>query len=386
LKGIIRLGHFASLPRKVMVVVQFTVSVLLIIGTVIVYQQIEFARNRPIGYDRQGLISVPMNDPGYTGKNDVIKSELLNTGVVSDMALSYSPLTVVWNNSGGFIWQGRDLEKDNDFAVCNGTHDFGRTVGWKFIEGRDFSPDFPSDTAAVILNETAVKYMRLKNPIGEVIRTEFSPRVWKIIGVVQDMIMQSPYEPVKPTLFFLDDRYGSYMHIRIKPTLGATEALAKIEAVIKKLVPSALFDYKFVDQEYDQKFASEKRVGILSGFFAALAIFISGLGLFGLASFVAEQRTKEIGIRKVIGASIFSLWRMLSKDFVILVLISCAVSIPVAYYYMNGWLQKYQYHTEIGWSVFVMAIGAAVLITLLTVSFQAIKAAMASPVKSLRSE
>jgi ABC-type antimicrobial peptide transport system permease subunit len=259
-------------------------------------------------------------------------------------------------------------------------------VGWKFIEGRDFSPDFPSDTTAVILNETAVKYMRLKNPVGETISSEFSPRVWKIIGVVQDMIMQSPYEPVKPTLFFLDDSDGSYMHIRIKPTLGAAEALAKIEAVIKKLVPSALFDYKFVDQEYDQKFASEKRVGILSGFFAVLAIFISGLGLFGLASFVAEQRTKEIGIRKVIGASIFSLWRMLSKDFVILVLISCAVSIPVAYYYMNGWLQKYQYHTEIGWSVFVMATGAAVLITLLTVSFQAIKAAMASPVKSLRSE
>jgi ABC-type antimicrobial peptide transport system permease subunit len=176
------------------------------------------------------------------------------------------------------------------------------------------------------------------------------------------------------------------MHVKLRPDVSAPEAISKIEGVLKKIVPSALFDYNFVDEQYDWKFAQEQRIGKLSGFFAVLAIFISGLGLFGLASFVAEQRTKEIGIRKVVGASVFSLWRLLSKDFVFLVMISCVLSIPVAYYYMDGWLQRYQYHTEITWGVFVIAIGTAVILTLLTVSFQAIKAALANPVKSLRSE
>jgi len=388
LKGTIRLGRFAALPRKVLVVVQFSVSVILIIGTVIVYQQIQHARNRPIGYNREGLVTLPMNDPGYKGKYDVLKDELLKTGMVSEMALSNSPITAVYNNSGGFTWQGRDPQKDNDFAICNVTHDFGKTVGWQFTSGRDFSKNFGTDSAAVILNETAVKYMGLKDPINQTIKLDNSPVSFKVIGVIRDMVMESPYEPVKQTIFFLDYNYSaaSQVNMKIKPTVSAGDAVPKIAAVFKKLVPSAAFEYKFVDDEYDKKFSQELRIGQLSGVFAALAIFISCLGLFGLASFVAEQRTREIGIRKVVGASVFNLWKLLSKDFVLLVVISCAIAIPVAYYYMQQWLVKYQYRTEINWWIFAAAIGGALVITLLTVSFQAIKAALANPVKSLRTE
>lgn len=388
LKGVLKSGRFASMPRKILVVVQFTVSVILIIGTIIVYQQIQHARNRPVGYNREGLVDISMNDPNYRGKHDIIKSELLNTGVVSDMALSSNPITEVWNNSGGYSWQGRNPEKDNDFAICNVTHDFGKTVGWQFLAGRDFSKDFAPDSATLIINETAAKYMNLKNPIGELIRDDETQQTWKIVGVIKDMIMQSPYEPVKQTYYFLDFKHeaASRINIKLKPGVIANTALAKIENVFKKIVPSASFDYRFIDEEYGRKFSQEERIGKLSTFFAILAIFISCLGLFGLASFVAEQRTKEIGIRKIVGASVFDLWQLLSKDFVILVIVSCFIAIPVAWYCMNGWLQKYQYRTDISWWVFAAAIGGALLITLLTVSFQAVKAAIANPVKSLRTE
>jgi putative ABC transport system permease protein len=388
LKGTMRFGRFAGLPRKILVVVQFSVSVILIIGTMVVHEQINHARNRPIGYDRNGLVTVPMNDPNYHGKHEVLKTELLNTGVVSEMAYSSNPVTEVWNNSGGFNWVGRDPEKDNDFAMCNVSHDFGKTVGWNFIAGRDFSKNFSSDSAALIINETAAIYLGLKDPLNEIITMEDSKNAWKIIGVIKDMVMQSPYEPVKQTFFFLDYNYSasSQIQIRLKPTVSATEGLAKVEEVFKRLVPSASFDFRFVDQDYALKFRQEQRIGKLSGIFAILAIFISCLGLFGLASFVAERRTKEIGIRKILGASVANLWSMLSKDFVVLVIISCIVAIPISYYFMNTWLQKYNYRTEMSWWIFFIPSISALAITLLTVSFQAIKAAVMNPVKSLRSE
>jgi ABC-type lipoprotein release transport system permease subunit len=388
LKGIVRLGRFAALPRKILVVVQFSVSVILIIGTVVVYQQIQHARNRPIGYDRQGLLSIPLNDPTYKGKHQVLKTELLATGVVSEMALSSSPVTDVWNNAGGFNWKGSDPLKENNFAICNVTHDFGKTVGWEFIDGRDFSKDFASDSAGIVINETAVTYMGLKNPVGEFIKLGNNKDSWKILGVIKDMVMKSPYEPVKQTIFFLDskDSAASRINIRMKSSISAREALPKIEAVFKKIVPSASFDYKFVDEEYAQKFRQEERIGQLSGVFAILAIFISCLGLFGLTSFVAEQRTKEIGIRKVVGASMFSLWKLLSTDFLILVFVSSLIAIPVSYYFMHNWLQQYQYKTEISLYVFGIAILCTLIITLLTVSYHAFKTASMNPVKCLRSE
>lgn len=391
LKGTFRAGRFAALPRKVLVVVQFTVSITLVIGTVIVYQQIQYARNRPVGYDREGIISVPKNDPNYNGKLDALRNELLNTNVVSEMVTSSSPLTAVWNNIGGFVWKGKDPESQSDFSVTHISYGFGKTVGWEFIDGREFSRDIKTDSAAIVINETAAKYLGLQNPVGEIITADWDKDKkysWQIIGVIKDMIMTSPYEPEKRAFFFLDYNQdaASQVHIKIKPTESAQVAIPKIEQVFKKIVPSASFDYKFVDQQYAAKFSQEMRIGKLATVFATLAIFISCLGLFGLASFVAEQRTKEIGVRKVLGASVSNLWRMQSKDFVFLVIISAVLSIPIATYFMNNWLLNFNYRTEITWWIFVIAGAGTLMVTLLTVSYQSVKAANTNPVKSLRSE
>ncbi len=227
--------------------------------------------------------------------------------------------------------------------------------------------------------------MGLENPVGSYINFGGDQRA-EIIGVTKDMVMQSPFEPVKQALFFIDYENVYYIDIKLKPNASAGKAITKIESVFANVVPSAKFDYKFVDQEFNNKFESEQRLGNLAGVFTLLAIMISCLGLFGLASFVAEQRTKEIGVRKVLGASVLNLWKMLSKDFVVLVLISCLIAIPIIYHFMGQWLQSYEYRMEISWWIFVAAIAGALLITVLTVSFQAIKAANVNPVKSLRTE
>jgi ABC-type antimicrobial peptide transport system permease subunit len=387
LKGAFGLGRFAAVPRKALVVIQFTVSVILIIGTVIVYRQIIFAQDRPVGYNRNGLITVARNDPAYEGKLDVIRNELLNTGVVDETAFSLSPLTQIWNTSSDFDWVGKQ-PREYSFAVDYISYGFGSMVGWQFIAGRDFSKDFPTDTNKVIINETAAKDLGFKDPIGQYIKFGEGTRSKQILGVIKDMVVESPYEPVKREIYFLDAKYEAAAHIdiKIKPTVSSREALPKIEAVFRSIVPSAPFDYKFVDEEYGKKFSQEQLIGKLAALFTFLAILISCLGLFGLASFVAEQRTKEIGIRKVIGASTFSIWNLLSKEFVLLVFISLLIASPIAYYIMNGWIKNYPYHTDIPWWIFIATGVGAVMITLITVSFQSIKAAMANPVKSLRTE
>lgn len=391
LKGVFHFGRFAALPRKLLVIVQFTVSVVLIIGTLVVYQQVQFARNRTVGYDRNGLITVEMNDPGYVGKEDLIRTQLLGSDVVSDVAFSSSPMTAIWNTTGGYEWDGKDPNLDAEFARCKVTPEYGKTVGWKVIAGRDYSRDHTTDeTDAVIISKTASEYMGMKDPIGQTLTDvdEFGAHKWTrtIIGVVDDIIMDSPYEPVMQAIFLPDDGENAMLHVRISPDRGAAEALPVIETLLNKVVPSALFEYKFVDEDYATKFAQEQRVGELAGIFAVLAIFISCLGLFGLASFVAERRTKEIGIRKIMGASVSKLWQMLARDFVILVMVSCIIAAPAGYYLMTKWLGKYEYHTEItGWMLAATSLGA-LAITLLTVSYHSIRAAMMNPVNSLRSE
>ncbi|RFS16302.1 ABC transporter permease [Emticicia sp. C21] len=384
LKGTFRVGRFASIPRKVLVVVQFTVSVTLIIGTIIVYRQIQYAKDRPIGYDRNSLIYIDMTTPDLYGKYDVIRNDLLNTGMVENMAESSSPVTGIWSSNIGFSWQGMDPNAQPLFGTIACTHDFGKTVGFQFIEGRDFSRDFKTDTSAMILNESAAKMVASKDVVGKFIT--WNNRKYHVVGIIKDMIMQSPYEPIMPSVFIMDYGWANVISVKLKPSVSASAALSKVEAVFKKHNPGSPFDYKFVDQEFGQKFATEERVGKLASFFAVLAIFISCLGLFGLASFVAEQRTKEIGIRKVLGASVANLWTLLSRDFVLLVIISCLIAIPIAYYFLNDWLQKYEYRTGISWWIFAASGGGALAITLLTVSFQAIKAALMNPIKSLKSE
>ncbi|MFT3934083.1 MAG: ABC transporter permease [Chitinophagaceae bacterium] len=387
LKGTVRLGKLASLPRKALVVVQFTVSVILIIGTIVVYKQIQFAQDRPVGYNSAGLVIIPKNDPNYDGKLEVLRKELLNTGMVADMQFSSSPMTAIWNNSSDFDWVGKE-PREYSFAVTNVSYGFGKMVGWQFIAGRDFSADFATDVNKIIINETAAKDMGFTNPIGQVVKSGGGTQAAEIVGVIKDVIMGSPYEPEKRAIFFLDAKYGavSQLVVKIKPTVSANAALPAIETVFRHIVPSAIFDYKFVDEQYAAKFSQEQRVGKLSTFFAILAIFISCLGLFGLASFVAEQRTKEIGIRKVIGASVFTIWTLLSKEFIILVLVSLLIASPVAYGFMHAWVQQFTYHTNVSWWIFAVAGAGALLITLCTISWQAIKAALANPVKSLRSE
>lgn len=387
LKGTFKAGKLTTLPRKILVVIQFTVSVALIIGTIIVYQQVQHTKNRPIGYDKNGVVMIGMQTPDFYGKYDVLRDALKKENVIEEMAQSSSPLNAVWSNSGGFNWEGKDPNLDTDFATLWITHDFGKTVGFEMVAGRDFSRDFSTDTASVILNEAAVAFMNIKNPVGKTLQWENgNMRKLTIVGIVKDMVMSSPYEPVKQAVYLMDYDNTNWIFLKLNPAKSASASIATIEKVFKHTIPNAPFSYKFADNEYAAKFAEEERVGKLSGFFTALAIFISCLGLFGLASFVAEQRTKEIGIRKIVGASVFNLWQLLSKDFVLLVAISCIIAIPVAYYYLNNWLQGYQYKTEIHWWVFVVAAGGAIIITLITVSFQAIKAALMNPVKSLRSE
>ncbi|MBK5270755.1 MAG: ABC transporter permease [Bacteroidia bacterium] len=388
LKGTFRVGRFASIPRKVLVVLQFTVSVSLIIGTILISRQIQHTKNRPLGYNNNGIIMIQMSSPDFNGKYDLLRNELKSNGSITEMTESSSPLTQIWSNNGGFNWQGKDPNLDAEFSTIWVTHDYGKTVGWQFTQGRDLSRDFSTDSVAIVINETAVKFMNIKNPIGTVVRwgDDEHGKNYTVTGVIKDMLMESPYEPVRQAIYLLDYENVNWVHIKLNPSKPVKASLVAIESVFKKYVPSAPFDYRFADDAFGEKFKSEERISKLTAFFAALAIFISCLGLFGLASFVAEQRTKEIGIRKIVGASVFNLWKLLSKDFLILVIISCFIAVPIAYYYMHGWLQNYKYRTDLSWLVFAVAIGMALLITLLTVSFQAIKAAIANPVKSLRTE
>ncbi len=383
LKGTFRAGRFAALPRKVLVVLQFSVSVMLIIGTIVIYQQIQHAKNRPVGYNKESLISVSSNDVIHA-KFDVIRNELKSNNHIVEMTESTSAITDVWNSNGGFDWEGKDPSQAVDFPNTGVTYEFGKVIGWKIKEGRDFSRDFATDSLAFILNESAVKFIGFKDPVGKTIKWE--GKNYTVIGVVNDMLVESPYQPVRASMYHIDMNLSNVIIIKANPSLSPGKAMADIEKVFKKHDPANVLALQFVDEEFARKFGDEERIGKLAAVFSILAILISCLGLFGLASFVAEQRTKEIGIRKVVGASVFNLWGLLSKDFVVLVAVACAIAVPLAWYGMYQWLQKYDYRTEIKWWVFASAVSGSMLITLLTVSFQAVKAALANPVKSLRTE
>ena len=390
LKGTFNVGRYAGLPRKILVVMQFAVSVAFIIGTVIVMQQINFAKNRPVGYDKEGLIQIPTFSQDFEGKYDLMRSEFLASNAIVEMSSSSSPTTRIWSNRSGFNWEGKPEGFQEDLAWTAVSPEYAKSLNLKIVEGRDFSREFASDSLGVLINETAKKYLGMPDPVGKFLKDddEEDPNPpLKIIGVVEDIIAQSPYEPVKQGLYVYDRfNNSSYYNLRLNPEKSASENIAVIERVFKGHFPDIPFEYEFVDEQYGEKFASEERIGTLSGIFTALAILISCLGLFGLTSFVAEQRTKEIGVRKVLGASVFNVWNMLSKDFLKLVIVSCFIAVPIAYYVMNGWLQEYPYRVILKWWIFALAIVGAMLVTVITVSFQAIKAARANPIRSLRME
>ncbi|WP_378172449.1 ABC transporter permease [Aquimarina sp. SS2-1] len=392
LKGTFRAGRFAALPRKILVVTQFTVSIALIIGTILVMSQIEHSKNRPTGYNKEGLIQIPVMSTEFIGKADIMRNQFIASGGAIEMATTSSPTTNVWSNRSGYNWEGKPPGFQEDLAYTDVSYEFVETLGAKIIAGRGFSRDFPSDSSGVILNKTAVEYMGIQDPIGKLIRDSDidDPNPMpplKIIGVIDDIIMQSPYAPVKQSMYVFD-RYGNYsfFNLRLNPEKSIRENLEIIEEVFKTNFPNVPFDYQFIDQEYAKKFRAEERIASLSKVFTILAIFISLLGLFGLASFVAEQRTKEIGIRKILGASITHLWMQLSKDFITLVIIALVIASPIAYYFMSQWLQKFPYRVDISYTVFLIAGLGALLITIITVSIQAIRTATANPANALRTE
>lgn len=377
-------GGLAAMFRKVLVVIQFTVSLTLIIGTLLVFQQIQHAKNRPIGYDRGGLLSIRTNTPELIEHYEAIRAELLQTGVVSQMAESSMPVTGVYSSDYRLDWLGKDPNRQVDFDVVACTHDFGKTVGWQIKEGRDFSRNFPTDSVGLIMNESAINYMGLRNPIGQTVK--WAGETYTIIGVIKDMVTNSPFDPVKQTVFKLNYDWVNFITIRLNPQVRHPVAIEKLTPIFRKYNPASPFNYQFAGEEYSHKFGDEERIGKLASVFAILAIFISCLGMFGLAAFMAEQRTKEVGVRKVLGASVISLWMLLSKDFVALVLLAFSIATPMASFFLNNWLAKYSYRTELSWWIFAVSGAGAMAVTLLTVSFQSIKAALMNPVKSLHSD
>ena len=389
LKGPFRFhGRSATLPRKLLLILQFTVSISLIVGVMVVSRQIQYAKGRPLGYDKDRLISVNVSNDEIHRRIGAVRDELINSGYVAELAQSLNPVTTVAFVMNGFDWTGTGPDLQSGFPTVYVSHDFGKTIGWEFIQGRDFSWDIASDTAAVVLNEAALKYMNLKHPIGKTIRWTIFDRTktLTVIGVIRDMLMESPYYAIRKTIYMLDTGRGNVVNVRISPNVNVQEAIAKVESVFKKHDPSSPFEFNFVDEQFNRKFGEEENIRKLGSLFAGLALVISCLGVFGLASFMAEQRTKEIAIRKVLGASVGRLWRMLSKDFVILVLISFLIAIPFSWYLMRDWLQQFEYRTQITWSIFFFAGSGTLFVTLAAVSSQAIKAALANPSRNLRAE
>ncbi|WP_423147752.1 ABC transporter permease [Rubrolithibacter danxiaensis] len=383
LKGAVNQGTGAISFRKILVVLQFTISITLIVSTVLVFQQIEHARSRSIGYNPDNLISV--NGTNDLAKNyKVLKQELLNTGYFEAVAKSSSSMTNINNDWGEFSWEGKDPDLSVSLDVLMVDYDYEKATGMKFKEGRSFSREFKTDSAAVVLNESAVKLMGFKNPTHKTIR--FQNKILNVIGVTENVVIADAFKTVNPAVIFLREDHFSTVLLRLKPNADLKKALAVIKPIFEKHNPSLPFEYKFADEEFAKKFEMENKVAKLSAIFAALTIFISCLGLFGLAAFMAERRTKEIGIRKVLGATVANVWLLLSKEFVVLVIISCLIASPIAFLLMYNWLQKYEYRIDIGFWVFALAGITALFIAVATVSFQTIKAGLANPVKSLRTE
>jgi putative ABC transport system permease protein len=382
LKGKPTIGRGASTPRKVLVTLQFCFSILLIIGTIVVYRQIQLVKGRSLGYDQENLMSVD-----YTNEVEKnyrpIKQELLNSGVVESVTRANSAITEI--NSNNFLgWPGKPEDLRVIFTTIVSEYDYTKTMGIRLLEGRDFSEDFKSDSSAIVINKAALDVMGLKDPIGTELDLWGKKR--KLIGVTENVLMGSPYEPVKPMFIVIDD-WGGSVSIRLTKTNDLQASIANVKSIFEKYAPAYPFEYKFADVEFQKKFTTINLTSQLASTFATLAIIITGLGLFGLAAFTAEQRTKELGIRKVLGASVFSLVKMISKDFSILVIVSFAIASPVAWWLLTQYLEKqYTIRTPIEWWVFAITGVIALVFALLIVSFQALRAATANPVHSLRNE
>lgn len=381
LKGTVKIGKRVSVFREGLVVFQFILSALLIISTLVAYLQLNYIRTKNIGLDRDNLVYVTLEGT-LRDRYDVVKRELQNTpGILNVTASDQIPLTV-GNSTGSIEWKGKDPNANILFSVMSVDYDFLETMDVKLLEGRTFSRDFRSDTAAFIINKEAARLMQMQEPVGEWLKWSIEGRV---IGVIDNFHTTSMHIPTQPLILRLHPDFDNLMFVRLGAGQTA-QTLTAIEQIVKRHNPAYPFEYHFLDEDFEKMYKAEAIMGQLTKYFAGIAIFISCLGLFGLALFTAEQRTKEIGIRKVLGASVASIVFMLSKDFLKLVLVANLIALPLGWYLMRGWLQDYADRTELSWWIFAVAFVSTVIIAMVTLSFHAIKTAVASPITSLRTE
>lgn len=380
----IKLPAGAGFIRQSLVIIQFSISIVLIIGTIIIYQQIQHVKNRDLGYNKSNLIYVTTQGK-LTEHFESVYQQLKQSGVVENASLSDFPVLQVWKNTDNYSWDGKAPTQNPLISFEDVSPQFVRTMGMKLVSGRDFYTNSTLDSNSVIINEAMAKQMGKQGRIGGIIR-DVGKKEFEIAGIVKDFLYNDMYAVSAPLVLYNKITGTNVLSIRIKSNVNLSEALAKIGTIMKVNNPAYPFEYKFMDDDFDQLFKTEVLTGKLAGVFASLAILISCLGLFGLAAYTAERRIKEIGIRKVLGASVAGLTGLLSKDFLKLVGISCLIAFPVAWWALTNWLQNYQYRITINWVVFVAAGILAMLIALATVSFQAIKAALSNPVNSLRNE
>lgn len=384
LKGGFKKINSLITPRKVLVISQFTFAIALIICTLIIKQQINYAQNRKIGYAKEHLGYIFMNND-IMKNYSLIKNELLNSGAASSVSRTSAPITQNWSAGMSMKWQGSDPNNRIQINRYTEDADLVKTMGMQLLIGRDIDvKNYPTDSTGCLISESAMKAMGFKNPIGQIIFDD--PQNWHVVGVIKDFILESPYEKIKPFMVKGPKYGGGVIHVKLNPDQSIAQSLAKAETVFKKYNPAYPFEFHFIDQEYTRKFSDEKLTGTLASLFATLTIFISCLGLFGLATYMAENRIKEIGVRKVLGASAAGIAALLSKDFIKLVAIAIVIATPIAWWAMHAWLLGYEYRITISWMTFFAAGSTAILIALITVSYQSIKAATANPVKSLRTE
>ena len=376
-------GKGGSLLRRGLVTFQFVISIFLIIATIVIFRQIGYVQSRPLGYDAESLIDIPARGEMST-KFEALKNDLTQIPGVENVSAGSHDMIQFGSNTSGIEWPGKTSDQDFLISITTVQYDWTKTMGIRVLEGRDFDPRFGGDTMCCLLNRTAVKRMGLKEPVvGSAIRDDTTST---IIGVVEDFVYNDPFSAPAPMVIFLSTGEMDHFFVRFRNDDTWRQSLAQIEETVKKHNPAYPFEFRFTKEEYQKNFDEMRSVGQLGNVFGGLAIFISCLGLFGLSAFVAERRTKEIGVRKVLGATVANIWFALSKDFLKPVLLAFVLAAPLAGWAMQQLLSRFEYRIELAWWIFAAAGVAAVAIALFTVSFQGIKAALVDPVKSLRSE
>ncbi|MBS1600139.1 MAG: ABC transporter permease [Bacteroidetes bacterium] len=391
-KGLKIKSGSASVIRKGLVVLQFTVSVVFIISTIVVYLQIQHVKNRNLGFNKENLVEINLHDSA--NNFFLLKEGLMHTGAVENVAITDHETIYGGNSDNRFSWEGKSRDNEINITFRDVSPEFISTSGMQIVAGRDFGPDLKSESSNAIITESLERLMGKGSAVGKIIQSPRGMDEGKfsnvtVVGVIKDYVYGNVFGGSEPVIILckpLEERSAKLLYVRIKPVNNFKDVLSKIEAVVKKDNPTYPFEFRFVDEQFNEMFQSEALISKVSGTFAALAIIISCLGLFGLAAYTAERRTKEIGVRKVLGATVAGLAGLLSKDFLQLIFISFFIAFPIAWWMMHDWLQNYEYRIGISWWIFLFAGTIAIVIALATVSFQAIKAALANPVKSLRNE